>query len=109
MRWSFPARFRDFWGGLKGAGTSKPSPPDAVRPTPPLPPTGVCYRGGWGLRAAALREGRPHTPPTATEASWAAIGDGPFCCRVIRIGRPPIGAPDRIAGPGRVELAIEGW
>ena len=51
-----------FWGGLKGAGTSKPSPPDAVRPTPPLPPTCVCCRwgGGCGQRPSARDAPAPH-------------------------------------------------
>ena len=84
--------------GIFGAGKEglalEPAPPGAGRPTPLLVPDSCGLRVGWGLRATALREGRPHTPPTATEASWAAIGDGPFCCQVIRIGRPPIGAPD---------------
>ena len=51
-----------FWGGLEGAGTSKPSPPDAVRPTPPLPPTCVCCRwgGGCGQRPSARDAPAPH-------------------------------------------------
>ena len=84
-------RFRDFWGGLKGAGTSKPSPPDAVRPAPPLPPTCVCCRwgGGCGQRPSARDAPAPHMLCWVLEVHvWVTD-------RLSRSGRdrtPPVGA-----------------
>ena len=54
--------------GIFGAGKEglalEPAPPGAGRPssTPPLVPDKYELRVGWGLRAAARREGRPHLP-----------------------------------------------
>ena len=81
---------------------------------PPLAPDKCGQNVGWGLRAAALREGRPHTPAVW----WVRVRWLWFCAELFLQcvgfsrfnGRPPVGAPDRvIAGFGRVELAIEGW
>ena len=56
-----PPVSRIFWGGKRELAL-EPAPPGAGRPTPPLVPGRCELKVGWGLRAAALREGRPHLP-----------------------------------------------
>ena len=57
----FLGRRRQFGAGREGLAL-EPAPPGAGRPTLPLVPANCGLRVGWGLRATALRKGRPHTP-----------------------------------------------